>query len=121
MENIEEAGKRIEETGKRIRRAAKNGGDAGRDEWHRLVADVEDLVKKVANVDDEEIAHIRAKVQDTLDRAKSSAGAGIAAVRGRAEDASEATDVYVHENPWASIGIAAAVGIIIGFVVAGRR
>jgi ElaB/YqjD/DUF883 family membrane-anchored ribosome-binding protein len=110
----------IEETGKRIRRAAKNGGEAGRDEWHRLVADVEDLVKKVANVDDEEIAHIRAKVQDTLDRAKSSAGAGLAAVRGRAEHASEATDEYVHENPWGAIGVAAAVGIILGFV-AGRR
>lgn len=110
----------LEETGTRIRRAAKNGGDAGRDEWHRLVADVEDLVKKVANVDDEEIAHIRAKVQDTLDRAKSSAGAGIAAVRGRAEHASQATEEYVHENPWGAIGIAAAVGIILGFV-AGRR
>jgi ElaB/YqjD/DUF883 family membrane-anchored ribosome-binding protein len=110
----------IQETGKRIRRDAKNGGDAGRDEWHRLVADVEDLVKKVANVDDEEIAHIRAKVQDTLDRAKSSAGAGIAAVRGRAEHASEATDEYVRENPWAAIGVAAAVGIIIGFVASRR-
>ena len=44
------------ETGKRVRRAVKNGGAAGRDEWHRLVADVEDLVKKVAHVDDEEIA-----------------------------------------------------------------
>ena len=110
----------ITETGKRIRRAAKNGGEAGRDEWHRLVADVEDLVKKVAHVDDEEIAHIRAKVADTLERAKSSAGASVAAVREQAEEATDATDAYVHDNPWAAVGIAAAVGIIIGFV-AGRR
>jgi len=101
---------------KRVRRAVKNGGE----EWHRLVADVEDLVKKVAHVDDDDIAEIRSKVEDTLAEAKSSAAAGIAAVRGQAEDASEATDEYVHENPWAAIGIAAAVGIIIGFV-AGRR
>jgi ElaB/YqjD/DUF883 family membrane-anchored ribosome-binding protein len=110
----------ITETGKRIRRAAKNGGEAGRDEWHRLVADVEDLVKKVAHVNDEEIAHIRAKVVDTLERAKSSAGASVAAVREHADEATEATDAYVHDNPWAAVGIAAAVGIIIGFV-AGRR
>jgi ElaB/YqjD/DUF883 family membrane-anchored ribosome-binding protein len=110
----------VVETGKRARRAVKDGSESGRDEWHRLVADVEDLVKKVANVDDDEIAAIRSKVEDTLAEAKSSAAAGIAAVRGRAEDASEATDEYVHENPWAAIGIAAAVGIIIGFV-AGRR
>ncbi len=108
------------ESGKRGRRAARNGGDAGRDEWRRLVADVEDLVKKVANVDDDEIAEIRSKVESTLADAKSSASAGIAAVRGRAEDASEATDEYVRENPWAAIGIAAAVGIVIGFI-AGRR
>jgi ElaB/YqjD/DUF883 family membrane-anchored ribosome-binding protein len=94
----------ITETGQRIRRAAENGGEAGRSEWHRLVADVEDLVKKVAHVDDEEIAHIRAKVVDTLERG----------------EATEATDAYVHDNPWAAVGIAAAVGIIIGFV-AGRR
>lgn len=106
----------VVETGKRVRRVVKNGGE----EWHRLVADVEDLVKKVAHVDDDEIAEIRSKVEDTLAEAKSSAAAGIAAVRGQAEDASEATDEYVHENPWAAIGIAAAVGIIIGFV-AGRR
>lgn len=110
----------VVETGKQIRRAAKNGGEAGRSEWNRLVADVEDLVKKVANVDDAEIAEIRSKVEHTLAEARSSANAGIAAVRGRAEDATEATDEYVRENPWAAIGIAAAVGIIIGFV-AGRR
>jgi ElaB/YqjD/DUF883 family membrane-anchored ribosome-binding protein len=109
----------IEETGKRARRFVENGG-AGRDEWHRLVADVEDLVKKVANVDDEEIARIRSKVENTLTEAKASASAGIAAVRGRAGDASEATDEYVRENPWAAIGIAAAVGIIIGFVASRR-
>jgi ElaB/YqjD/DUF883 family membrane-anchored ribosome-binding protein len=110
----------VAEAGRNIRRAAKNGGEAGRSEWHRLVADVEDLVKKVANVDDAEIAEIRSKVEHTLAEAKTSASAGIAAVRGRAEEATEATDVYVRENPWAAIGIAAAVGIIIGFV-AGRR
>ncbi len=113
MENVIEAGKRG-------RRVVKNGGDTGRAEWHRLVADVEDLVKKVAHVNDDEIARIRSKVETTLAEAKTVAGAGIAAVRGRAEDATEATDEYVHENPWAAIGIAAAVGIIIGFVAARR-
>ena len=110
----------IAETGKKVRRAVRNGGGASRDEWHKLVADVEDLVKKVAHVDDEEIAEIRSKVEDTLARAKTTATEGVAAARVRAEEASDATDEYVHENPWAAVGIAAAVGIIIGFI-AGRR
>ena len=43
------------ETGKRSRRPAKNGGHTAAEhstEWKNLVADVEDLVKKVAHVDD---------------------------------------------------------------------
>jgi ElaB/YqjD/DUF883 family membrane-anchored ribosome-binding protein len=111
------------ETGKRSRRPGKNGGHAAAErstEWKNLVADVEDLVKKVAHVDDSDIAEMRAKVEDTLAKAKTSASASIAAVRGRTEDVTEATDEYVRDNPWAAIGIAAAVGIVIGFV-AGRR
>lgn len=108
------------ETGRRGRRADTNGESARGAEWRNLVADVEDLVKKVANVDDAEIAKIRGKVEETLAKAKTTAGEGAAAVRARAGEATEATDEYVHENPWAAIGIAAAIGIVIGFV-AGRR
>jgi len=109
------------ETGRRGRRVEANGGEsAGSAEWRKLVADVEDLVKQIANVDDAKIAAIRGKVEDTLAKAKSAAGEGASAVRARAGEASEATDEYVHENPWAAIGIAAAIGIVIGFV-AGRR
>lgn len=112
----------VTETGKRGRRAARNGSKtaASGAEWSNLVADVEDLIKKVANVDDEEVAAIRARVEDTLAKAKSSATQGIAAIRGRAGEVTEATDEYVRENPWAVVGLAAALGIVLGFV-AGRR
>ena len=55
------------ETGKRGRRPARNGGHASTERstgWKNLVADVEDLVKKVANVDDAEIAEIRGRVDE---------------------------------------------------------
>lgn len=113
----------VANTEKRGRRTARNGGHAASarsTEWQNLVADVEDLVKRVADVDDAEIAEIRSRVQGTLEKAKSSAGAGLALARDRAEDVTDATDDYVRENPWAAVGIAAAIGIVIGFV-AGRR
>jgi ElaB/YqjD/DUF883 family membrane-anchored ribosome-binding protein len=112
----------VVETVKQGRRSARNGSKAAARgaEWSNLVADVEDLIKKVANVDDEEVAEIRAKVEDTLAKAKTSATQGFAAVRGQADEVTEATDEYVRENPWAAIGIAAAIGIVLGFV-AGRR
>jgi ElaB/YqjD/DUF883 family membrane-anchored ribosome-binding protein len=114
----------MEETLKAGRRGRSRSGDAAagerNTEWQNLVADVEDLVKRVADVDDEEIAEIRSRVEGTLARAKKSASAGLAEARDRAEEVTDATDEYVRENPWAAVGIAAAIGIVIG-LLAGRR
>ena len=41
-------------------------------------------------------------------------------LRARARQAAEYTDEYVHDNPWSSIGAAAALGLLIG-VLLGRR
>jgi ElaB/YqjD/DUF883 family membrane-anchored ribosome-binding protein len=111
----------VAETGKRDRRADPSGGESGgSEEWRNLVADVEDLVKKVANVDDAEIAQIRGKVEDALAKAKGSVGDSAAELRARAGEVTDATDDYVRENPWAAVGIAAVIGLVIG-LVAGRR
>jgi len=111
------------ETSRRGRRMDRNGGQAAAArgaEWRNLVTDVEDLIKKVAHVDDLEIAEIRAKVEQTLAKAKTATKEGVANVRGYAHDASAATDEYVHESPWTAIGLAAAVGVLIGFIAARR-
>lgn len=118
MESIVEPGREA------ARRIAENGGDrfsSRSSEWRNLVADVEDLIKKVARVDDAEIAEMRQRVEQTLSRAKSATTEGIANVRGVARDATRATDEYVHESPWAAVGLAAAVGVVIGFIAATRR
>lgn len=102
--------------------AMRNGNHAGSraGEWRNLLADVEDLIKKIAHVDDREVAQVRAKVEQTLARAKTSAADGAATIRGYARDASTATDDYVHESPWTAIGLAAAAGVIVGFLAARR-
>jgi len=89
-------------------------------EWTNLIADVEDLVKKVANVGDAEIARVRTRVEKTLANAKSAAVSGAGHVRGYAKQGVEVTDEYVHESPWTAVGLAAAVGVLIGFIAARR-
>ncbi len=89
-------------------------------EWRDLVADVEDLLKKVANVGDAEIAQVRDRLQKTLASAKSSAAAGARRARVYAQDASTATEDYVRESPWTAVGLAAAVGVLIGFIASRR-
>jgi ElaB/YqjD/DUF883 family membrane-anchored ribosome-binding protein len=38
----------------------------------------------------------------------------------QARDAARATDDYVHDNPWQAIGVAAAVGFLVGLVISRR-
>lgn len=107
-------------------RDSGNGGSVRRQasrisaEFHDLVADVEDLVKRVANVGDAEVARVRARVEKTLAAAKSAAAEGASTARTYARDATAATDSYVHESPWTAIGLAAAVGVLVGFIASRR-
>lgn len=89
-------------------------------EWHNLIADVEDLVKKIANVGDAEVARVRARVERTLETAKSAAARSASTARDYAHQAGARTDEYVHESPWTAVGLAAAVGVLIGFFAARR-
>ena len=65
-------------------------------------------------------SELRAKVQATLDRAKDNLHDLQDAAVERAKAAGRATDAYVHENPWQSIGVAAGVGLLLGMLIARR-
>ena len=38
----------------------------------------------------------------------------------KTKEAAKATDEYVHENPWTSIGVGAAAGVLLGLIIARR-
>jgi ElaB/YqjD/DUF883 family membrane-anchored ribosome-binding protein len=85
-------------------------------ELRNLIGDVEDLIKRVANVSDADVAKLRARVEEKITSAKDTLKAGTAAV----SNAASATDDYVHESPWQSVGIAAIAGLAVGYLL-GRR
>ena len=108
------------QTSARATRATRRQAAAATSEWRDLIADVEDLLKKIANVGDAEVAQLRERLQRTLAAARSSASAGAQRARVYAQDASAATEEYVRESPWTAIGVAAAVGVLIGFIASRR-
>jgi ElaB/YqjD/DUF883 family membrane-anchored ribosome-binding protein len=85
-----------------------------------VVADAEALLKATVNTGGEKVAEIRAKAEESLGIAKARMAEAQSAVVAKTKEAAKATDVYVHENPWRSVGFAASIGVVIGLLI-GRR
>jgi ElaB/YqjD/DUF883 family membrane-anchored ribosome-binding protein len=86
----------------------------------RVVADAEDLLAATAGQADSKLADLRDRARESLTLAREKLADISEASRERARQVADATDDYVHDNPWTSIGVAAAVGMFIG-VLLGRR
>ena len=85
-----------------------------------VVTDAEDLLIATAGQAGEKAAAARARAAESIDAAKARiAQAGYAAAA-QTREASKAADDYVHDNPWTAVGVAAAVGVVIGLLI-GRK
>src|SRR3954471_17683679 len=84
------------------------------DDFNRVVSDTEALLRAMATVPGDKASALRATVEDNLKAAKSRVRELQGAVFEKGTAAVRMTDDYVHENPWALIGAAAAVGLLVG-------
>lgn len=85
-----------------------------------VIADAEALLKASADSGGEKVAELRSKATSTINAMKERLGDVEHRMVEKTKAAAKATDEYVHENPWKSIGAAAGVGLAIGFLL-GRR
>lgn len=85
-----------------------------------VVGDADDLMREVASSTAGELAAARTKIEGKLDEAKSRLGDARIAVTEKARVAADATNEYVRENPWKILGVAAAAGLVIGFLLSRR-
>ena len=86
----------------------------------RVISDAEDLLAATAGQTDSKMADLRARAKENLAVAREKLADVRDASRERARQAAAATDEYVRDNPWSSIGAAAALGLLVG-VLLGRR
>jgi ElaB/YqjD/DUF883 family membrane-anchored ribosome-binding protein len=82
-----------------------------------VLSDAEELLKATANQSGEKLAGVRARLEENMRTAKSRLVDAQEGVVGKAKAAVGATDSYVHEHPWQTIGIAAAAGAVIGLLI----
>ena len=94
-------------------------------EVDRLIDEVENLMRRAGDAADPEMHRLRGEVQSAIADTRKALGdrSGWARRQAtKAKEAFEASDRYVHEQPWQTVGIAAVTGLLIGCLVGiGRR
>jgi ElaB/YqjD/DUF883 family membrane-anchored ribosome-binding protein len=116
-EQIRAGGRRIKED---LSASVSDLKSAASSEIKNLIADVEELMARIADLKDADVVRVRGKVQRAVDATKQSLTEGADAIRQQAQIAASTADDYVRESPWQAVGIAALVGAVVG-ILATRR
>jgi ElaB/YqjD/DUF883 family membrane-anchored ribosome-binding protein len=85
-----------------------------------VMVDAEALLKAGAADGSADLAEVRARIAESLERAKSRLDEAEASLRVTGQEAVHAAQVFVKENPWAAVSVAAGVGVLLG-LLSGRR
>lgn len=90
------------------------------DESQDILQKTEKLLSDAVNATGKEAEALQARIIAGLREAKQRLGDAEQIAVDKAKAAAKVTDAYVHENPWKAIGIGAAVGVVIGMLIARR-
>ena len=84
-----------------------------------VIADAQLLMKEAVAASSEGISAVPAYLEDRLSAVKYNFNRAKDTVGSTARHAAAATDTYVRQNPWRSLGIACAASIFAGLLLAG--
>jgi ElaB/YqjD/DUF883 family membrane-anchored ribosome-binding protein len=90
------------------------------EESQGILRETEQLIAAAVNATGDEAKALQARIVQALERAKQSLGEAERAAVAKAGAAAKATDTYVHDNPWKAVGLGAAIGVVIGMLIARR-
>jgi ElaB/YqjD/DUF883 family membrane-anchored ribosome-binding protein len=85
-----------------------------------VVSDAEGLLKQATSTGAEGYAAVRAELDDRLADTIVRLQEIQEELKFRARYAARAADEYVHDNPWKSIGVVAAAGLVAGLLLSRR-
>ena len=100
---------------------AESPAPAPEGEFHSFIADIEDLITSMTPLTGEDLARAKAKLSERVATAKESVTVMGREVAHKARRTARVTNLYVEEHPWQAVGIGAALGLLIGVVLARRK
>jgi ElaB/YqjD/DUF883 family membrane-anchored ribosome-binding protein len=95
--------------------------EAGASQLKKFFDDVEDLVRRVTPLADEDLGRMRARVETSLKSVRKATDRQVRQAVSVSSRAARATDDYVRESPWKAIGIAAIAALALSSLVMSRR
>jgi ElaB/YqjD/DUF883 family membrane-anchored ribosome-binding protein len=90
-------------------------------ELHDFIADLEELIQATTSLTGEDLARAKAKLYDRIAAARQAAGHLRRGVIGRTRHRIRVVNNYVQEQPWKSLGIGVAAGLVVGLIMSRRR
>jgi ElaB/YqjD/DUF883 family membrane-anchored ribosome-binding protein len=100
-----------------VREAARKARAAGNQEVQKLLLEVEELIERVSESADPEVARVRGRVTEAVARTRRAMFDRAAGLQRQAREVLVAGDTFVHDQPWEVIGAAALAGLAIGFLM----
>jgi ElaB/YqjD/DUF883 family membrane-anchored ribosome-binding protein len=85
-----------------------------------VMTDAEALLKATSAQTGDRIQEVRARAEQSLREAKVRLGEVEEQALRRAREMADATQEYVRDNPWRSVGVAAGVGLLLGLLISRR-
>jgi ElaB/YqjD/DUF883 family membrane-anchored ribosome-binding protein len=83
-----------------------------------VIQDAEAWLRHGGSLTGEELKAAKAKFERTIINAKDDLIRLEEAVVEKTKAAAKATDEYVQENPWKAVGLGAALGVVVGLLIA---
>ena len=99
---------------------AEDGRERLVDDVAAVLAEAEEMLKRASVETGDKARDLRSQVESKLLTAKLRLQELEGQAVEHAKAAARATDDYVHENPWQAIGVAAAVGLLLGLAISRR-
>jgi ElaB/YqjD/DUF883 family membrane-anchored ribosome-binding protein len=89
-------------------------------EFQNFVADMEDLIESSTSLTGEDLARAKTKLYARVAAARALVEEMPGALSDQARNTVKAADSYVRGQPWQALGITAAVGVFVGFLLGSR-
>jgi ElaB/YqjD/DUF883 family membrane-anchored ribosome-binding protein len=89
-------------------------------DFAEVLTEADALLKQATKESGEKASDLRAQVEAKLRTAKARLQDMQDDALDRAKATARATDEYVRDNPWQALGVAAAVGVLVGLLMSRR-